>query len=477
VSEPRASVRARLERALVRIELINPSINALVHLDVPAARARADALDRALAAGARPGPLCGWIISVKESFPVAGWPCTWGCADWVGRCSTRTAPSVTALLEAGAIVIGKSNVPERLRDWQTYNPVYGTTRNPWCLARTPGGSSGGGAAALAAGLVDAELGTDVASSIRTPAHFCGVVGHKPSFGLVPLDGHFPPGPPTWTDLAVAGPMARRARDVDRLLRVLARPGERDAPAWRVRLPPPRTPPTRLAAFRVGWLPELPGLPPARAYRAAMERFQRWLLGQGVRVETLAPESIDAAAMEDAFVRILRAGEADALDASAFAQLQQQVLAGDPADQRYVARVQRVAVQSHRDWRRARHWQLALREWLAALFERLDVLLMPVAMTAAFPIAEAVPRRERTLIIDGRAWDYSAPLAYAALASLGQLPATAMPIGLQGEQDGVVLPVGMQVLAGYLQDRTGLAFAAAVEARLPGGFPAPPPLVA
>lgn len=471
MSATRFPVRERLERALARIAERNPGCNALVYLAIDAARARADALDQALADGARPGALCGWIVSVKESFPVAGWPCTWGVADWADRCSTQTAPAVEALIKAGAIIIGKSNVPERLRDWQTFNPVYGTTRNPWCPDRTPGGSSGGAAAALAAGLVDGELGTDVASSIRTPAHFCGVVGHKPSFGLVPLDGHAPSGPPTWTDLAVAGPLARHARDADRLLRVVAQASVRDAPAWRVRLPPPRHGVDQLSAYRVAWLPELAGLPPAAAYRAAMEQFVDWLREQGVAVETLSPSRfVDTAALEDAYLRILRAGEADALDALGYAMLQRQLAELDPADQRYAARVRRVAVQSHRDWRKARRWQLMLREQLRTLFERVDVLLMPVAMTAAFPIAEALPRRERTLMIDGREWDYSAPLVYAALASLGQVPATAMPIGLQ-DADGMALPVGMQVLSDYLQDRTALGFAAAVESALPGGFPA------
>jgi amidase len=184
----RISAVELLERAIARIEYYNPAINAVVVRDYVRARAAAIAADAALAQGER-RPLLGIPMTVKESFNVAGLPITWGIPMFQYWRPNEDAVAVARLKAAGAIIIGKTNVPFALSDWQSYNDVYGTTNNPWDFGRSPGGSSGGSAASVAAGFVSLELGSDIAGSLRAPAHFCGVFAHKPSYGLVPLRGH------------------------------------------------------------------------------------------------------------------------------------------------------------------------------------------------------------------------------------------------------------------------------------------------
>src|SRR5216683_1156067 len=245
------SARELLDAAISRIEALDPKINAVVVRDFDRARAAADAADAALARGER-RPLLGLPMTVKEQFNVAGLPTTWGdpkLKDWR---PDFDALAVTRLKGAGAIIIGKTNVPLRLIDWQSYNEVYGTTNNPWDVGRTPGGSSGGAAAALAAGFVPLELGSDIGGSLRAPAHFCGVFSHKPTLDLVPQRGSGPPqipAVPVRGDLAVYGPMARSAADLALELDVLAGPDEMaEGIGYKLALPSPRH--DNLADFRV-----------------------------------------------------------------------------------------------------------------------------------------------------------------------------------------------------------------------------------
>jgi amidase len=216
-----------LDAAIARIEALDPKLNAVVVRDFDRARAAADAADAALARGER-RPLLGLPMTVKEQFGVAGLPTSWGYPKFKDWHAEVDAVAVRRLKTAGAIVIGKTNVPTGLTDWQSFNEVYGTTNNPWDVSRTPGGSSGGAAAALAAGFVPLELGSDIGGSLRAPAHYCGVFAHKPSLDLVPQRGSGPPQTPAIPirgDLAVAGPMARNAADLALELDVLAGPDE------------------------------------------------------------------------------------------------------------------------------------------------------------------------------------------------------------------------------------------------------------
>ena len=242
-------------RILDRIARHNPRLNAIVTLASDAALARARAADEARARGDWWGPFHGVPCTVKDTFEVAGVRTTAGSPTLKDYVPTRDAVVAARLRRAGAVVLGKTNVPPWAADWQSYNDVFGASNNPWALGRTPGGSTGGGAAALAAGLTYLEPGSDIGGSIRVPAHFCGVYGHKPTRGVVPMRGHIPPppgtppGPPPL--LPVAGPLARSAADLRAALEVLGGPDEEDAPAYRWSLPPARG--TRLADYRIGFV--------------------------------------------------------------------------------------------------------------------------------------------------------------------------------------------------------------------------------
>jgi amidase len=242
LAQKKVSSAELLEYSIKRIETFDPRINAVVVRDFDRARVAAKAADEALARGER-RPLLGIPMAVKESFNIAGLPTTWGIPKFKDFTPTEDAVAVARFKAAGAIIFGKTNVPLELGEWQSYNEIYGTTNNPWDLARTPGGSSGGSAAALAAGFGPLSLGSDIGGSLRAPAHYCGVYAHKPTWGLVPFRGHTPPSFPPIPrdiDLAVAGPMARSASDLALALDVLAGPDEtRGGIGYRLALPATR----------------------------------------------------------------------------------------------------------------------------------------------------------------------------------------------------------------------------------------------
>ena len=222
-----------LDFYLARAERHNPALNAIIVWQIEQARERARAADAALARGERWGPLHGIPMTVKESFNLAGLPTTFGNPLWRNIIAPGNAFLIDRLLQAGAIVFGKTNVPYMLADAQSFNDIYGTTNNPWDPKRSPGGSSGGEAATLAAGLSALGAGSDIAGSLRNPAHYSGVYGHKPTWGLISTRGHAPPGIMTPTDISVVGPMARHAEDLDLALRALAGPDLLQRTAWRV----------------------------------------------------------------------------------------------------------------------------------------------------------------------------------------------------------------------------------------------------
>ena len=218
-----------------RIERHNKALNAICVMDLAAGRKAARAADRARG---RRGPLHGLPMTVKESFDLVGFPSTHGIVEYRDNIAQRDALAVARLKAAGAVVFGKTNVPAQLADWQSFNEIYGTTNNPWDRARTPGGSSGGSAAALAAGLTGLELGSDIGASIRAPAHYCGVYGHKPTWGICAMTGHALPGSAHPADISAIGPLARSAEDLRLALGIIAGPDEIDAAGWRLALERP-----------------------------------------------------------------------------------------------------------------------------------------------------------------------------------------------------------------------------------------------
>src|SRR5262245_3001372 len=260
------------DEAIARIGRDDKVINAVGVPDFDRARAAARAADQARARG-EDRPLLGIPVTVKESYNVAGLPTTWGMPPHRDYMPAEDAVQVSRLKTAGAVILGKTNVPLGLQDIQTFNEIYGTTNNPWDHGLTSGGSSGGSAAALASGFGALSIGSDLAGSLRNPAHFCGVYAHKPTFGLVPTRGMVPPPAPALPvdgDLAVCGPMARTARDLALLLEVMAGPDPLTlGVAYDLALPPARH--QRLSDFRVLVLDEHPLVATGSAVRAGVNR--------------------------------------------------------------------------------------------------------------------------------------------------------------------------------------------------------------
>ncbi len=456
-----------LDFYLGRAERHNPALNAIVVWQVDQARERARAADSALARGERWGPLHGIPMTVKESFNVAGLPTTFGNPLWKDNIAAENAFLIDRLLQAGAIVFGKTNVPYMLADAQSYNDIYGTTNNPWDPTRSPGGSSGGEAATLAAGLSALGAGSDIAGSLRNPAHYSGVYGHKPTWGLISTRGHAPPGVMTPTDISVVGPMARHAEDLDLAMRALAGPDLLQRAAWHVELPPPRR--RRLDEFRVAVWPSSPLCRIDGSVSDVLDRAIDAITRAGATVDNAArPEIGDEEEHHRLFMLLLRAATASRMRDEDFTR--QQEIAATLTDDDFSDRavVARGATLLHRAWGNANEVRTRLRYTWNEFFKRFDVLLTPVAATAAFPHNRNPNRDERTVSVNGKAVPYAEQLFFAGLASLSYLPATAAPIGLTSEG----LPVGLQIIGPEGEDSTTIEFARLLAAEV-GGFVPPP----
>ncbi|HEX6705713.1 MAG TPA: amidase family protein [Albitalea sp.] len=428
----RLSALEACDAAIARIEAGDRDINAVVVRDFDRARDQARAADAALARGEQQ-PLLGVPMTVKESFDIAGLPTTWGF-DFARRLPvTQDALAVSRLKAAGAVLLGKTNCALALADWQTANPIHGRTANPLDLSRTPGGSSGGAAAALAAGFVPLELGSDLVGSIRIPAHFCGLFGHRPSQGLLPRRGHDFPGHDGATEdpLSVIGPLARHADDLALALDVLAGPDANEAIAWRLALPPPRH--ARIADLRVLVVAEHPAAAASGEVRAALDQFADALAREGATVSRTNPLLPDPTALLKAFEGLLMA---------------------------FVTQGQPGPVISAHEWLALLDEQARVRRRCAALFEQVDVVLMPPFGTAAFAHIEEPDMARRRLRIDGVDTPYEAQGAWSALASFAGLPVTVVPVARTAEG----LPVGVQIIGPALHDRTTLAVARWWESR-------------
>lgn len=456
------------EAAIARIERHDGTVNAVCVPDYDRAIAAARDADAARARG-DVRPLLGVPITVKESFHVAGLPHTWGIPEFKDFVSTTDALAVARVKAAGAIILGKTNVPLGLGDVQSYNAIYGTTRNPWNSERTPGGSSGGSSAALAAGYGALSLGSDIGGSLRNPAHFCGVYAHKPTLGLLPARGHTPPPVPilpSGHDLAVIGPMARTAADLPLLLDILAEPDELAlGAAYRLALPGPRH--VDLAGYRVLVFDNHPLIPTSNSVRAAIERFADKLAGAGAKLTRESPLLPDQAEAARLYMRLLLSalGAGSPPETYERARAKAALLAAD--DRSLSAERGRGLVLSHRDWILADTQRAVLRQRWRELFVEFDVVLCPIMPTPAFPHDHS-DQAGRQLNIDGTNYDYFDQLALAGVATLPGLPATVLPIGVS--EDG--LPIGVQAIGAMFEDRTTIRFAELAEREF-GGFTAPP----
>jgi len=458
-----------LDRSIARIEAHDGTLNAVVVRDFERARVAAAAADKALARGER-RPLLGLPITVKEGHNVAGLPTTWGIPATQHLQASEDAVAVGRLKAAGAVVLGKTNVPFMLADWQSYNAIYGVTNNPWDLGRTPGGSSGGAAAALAAGYVSLELGSDLAGSLRIPAHCCGVFAHKPTHGLVPLRGFAPPGTPalsvtTKVDLAAVGPMARSAGDLALALDVVAGPDDDEAAGYKLALPPPRH--ADLKSFRVLVVDHHPLLPTANIVRSTLGTFADNLVKAGSTVGRTSPALPDLALVARTYGQLLMSFIGADLPDDVYQRLHAAAATLSPDDDSMSAMALRGNVMSHRDWIRNDRLRAGLAHQWRQLFREWDVVLCPIMPTPALS-HDHIDMNARRIVIDGTEIPYVAQSMWSSVATLTGLPATAMPIGLS--DDG--LPIGVQIIGPYLEDRTTIAFAELAEREF-GGFVAPP----
>jgi amidase len=445
------SSREVLDHLLERIEQLD-SVNAVVAVDVERARASADAADTAVMRGDELGPLHGVPMTIKDSFSTAGCVTTSGAPELADHVPDADAAPVARLREAGAIPFAKTNLPIFAGDIQSFNDVYGTTDNPYDASRTCGGSSGGAAAALAMGFTPIELGSDIGGSIRVPAHYSGVAGHKSSYGLVPGHGQIPgmPGTLSQADLAVVGPMARTVDDLELGLGVLAGPDRWNAPAWRVQLPPPRA--TSLAGLRIAaWLDD-DHCPVDASTRRVLGSLVTAIEDAGGRVDTEARPGFTLTKATDVFEQLLFAALAGEHSREKIEHM------AANTDDSPLGRVKRGAAMRHRDWLAWNERRLQLRERWREFFERFDVILLPVQPRGAIPHDHSMPQWGRVVEIDGIVRPYLDLFGWTGPAGAGSLPATVVPAGLG--DDG--LPIGVQIVGPYLEDRTTLQMARHVE---------------
>jgi amidase len=440
------SSRELLDGYLDRIDRLNPALNAVVTLDVDRARDAAAAADAATARGDDVGPLHGLPITIKDAIEVGGVRSTGGAVALTDHVPAADAPVVARLKAAGAIVFGKTNVPEWSGDLQTYNEIFGTTNNPWDTALVPGGSSGGPAAAVSAGLTSFEVGTDIGGSVRIPAHCCGVFGLKPSYGVVPQRGYLDHvgGGTTDADINVFGPLARSARDLDLIMDVIAGPEPERALAWSLALPSPRH--RDVGELRVGVWFETDEMAIDGEQLSILRGAADALAGAGAVVEDARPP--------------VSFGDQRALFDQLIVAAVSPNLAPDARDE---------LSGSHFQWLEADKRRAALRGTWSEWFEGFDALLCPVLPLPAFAHQQEGQITERTIDIDGTTRPYLDLIGWTGLIGVVGLPSAVPP--LQRTSAGV--PVGVQVVTGFLRDREAIQLAGILADVAGGGYQPPP----
>ncbi len=453
------------EHFLARVERYNPALNAIIATDLPRARKRAKDADRALKKGEVWGPLHGVPMTFKESHDVAGLPTTWGVPAYRDAIAKKDGLAVKRFLDAGINVFGKTNVPLLLADSQSWNQIYGSTNNPWDLTRTPGGSSGGAAAALAAGLTGLECGSDIASSIRNPAHFCGLFGHKPTWGICPPRGHAMGGALRQTDISVIGPLARSAEDLKLALDVMAGPDEIDSAGLRLKLPAPRH--KNFRKMKIAVITDDATAPVDKDYSALIQKLADFLAKEGADIHHNTKPDIDMDDAHRTFDIMLRAATSGRNPDSAYGEALDRAAQLDLDDDSVQARGLRGATIRHRDWLRLDEKRTAMRWKWHEFFGDFDLLLAPVMSTAAFP-HDHKPSYERVSTINGKEYPAMMETFWAGYTGLVYLPASVAPIGFTAKG----LPVGVQIVGPQYGDRSTIHFARMLEKAYQGFLPPP-----
>ena len=449
-----------------RIEAHDSELNAVVVRGFERARATARKRDEATAAGRSEGPLHGIPMTIKESYDVQGLPTTWGIPLLKDNIADQNAQAVSRFEAAGAIFLGKTNVPANLADLQSYNAIYGQTNNPWNLERTPGGSSGGSAAALAAGLTALECGSDIGGSIRNPAHFCGVYGHKPTWGIVPPQGHAIPGQLAGPDLSVCGPLARSAEDLAVALEVISGPQPLEDRGWRLDLPP--APKKSLSEYRVALWPDDPQAPVAAEVSQRVRDLGAKLAERGAVVSDEARPRFEPERAHRNYIKLLNSVMGAGLPLPIYHAQVEKVRALDAGDRSAEALEARSLVLSHREWLSADNQRAHIRHAWRDFFSDWDVLVCPVVATAAFPHDHSSPMSARRIDIGGESRPYFEQLFWSGLATGAYLPSTVFPTGPSPQG----LPIGLQAIGDAYRDHTTIEFSRLVSEEI-GGYQAPP----
>jgi amidase len=466
IHKGRIGCQELLNLYLTRIEKYNPGINAIIATNLKAARKRARAADAALAKGEVWGPLHGVPMTIKESFDVVGMPTTWGLSDLKDNFPTRNALAVDRFIHAGATLFGKTNVPVMLADWQTFNPVYGTTNNPWDTSRVPGGSSGGSAAALAAGLTGLEAGSDIGASIRDPAHYCGVYGHKPTFGMCPTHGQALPGMVAAQDITVIGPLARSADDLELALKLMAGPDEIDGRGWQLALLPCRK--KSLREFRVGVMLSAETAEVDRSVQDRIQAVADFVGKSKAKVSDKARPAIDTAEAHRVFIQLVRAATSRGQSDEVFARNLEAARTVDPRATDYRSWMLKGNTMFHRDWLNWNEARHRMRLAWDQFFKEYDVLLCPAGATTAFPHNQKDERWERMVTVNGKAQPSTTQMFWAGFSGMAYLPSTVAPAGLS--TDG--LPIGVQIIGPQYGDLTCIRFAQLLEREFQGFVPPP-----
>ena len=442
------SSRELLELLIARIEKINPDLNAIITLDLEGARRLADEADAKLKDGELMGPLHGIPVTIKDALETKGLRSTGGASELHNNIPSKDAAVVAAVKEAGAIVFGKTNLPRWSGDFQAFNEMFGTTVNPWDSERVPGGSSGGAAAAVAAGLSSFEIGTDIGGSIRFPASFCGVFGHKPSWGVVPSTGYLDheAGGTIEADINVHGPIARSAGDLEMLLKVLVR---KDGPLVAALAPPPDD----VTNLKVAAGLDDSFCPVDKEVLAVMDEAVTSLEEAGVSVDREARPDVDPEEASSLGLWLVSAAVVQSIAPETLEGLEVESAS---------------AKTSHRDWLvRCAEREIVRDKW-AEFFDSFDAVIMPISFVPPFPHNQDGDFGTRTLICNGEERPYADLLRWTILTGMAYLPATTPPIGF--DDDG--LPISFQVVGPYGGDYTTIRLAGYI-AELRGGYQAPP----
>jgi amidase len=456
-----------------RVERYDKALNSVVVHDFERGReaaraadaAPARAADAALARDENLGPLHGVPMTIKEAYDIEGLPTTWGIPEFKDNIATEDAETVRRLKGAGAHFFGKTNVPFELADFQSFNDIYGTTNNPWNLERVPGGSSGGSAAALAAGLTGLEAGSDIGGSIRNPAHFCGIYGHKPTWGVVSDQGHALPGDIAPADIAVVGPMARSAEDLALSMDIVAGPDPMNAAGWQLQLPRPAK--NSLKDFRVAIWPNDELAPVAQEVADRVQMVGDTLARLGATVSDTARPATDHAANLDTYYSLLWGVMAAGMTEEEKQANREAAAKLSPDDRSMEAILTRDSVQEHSRWLHSSNQRHHIRRAWNAFFESWDILICPQMATAAFPHDHG-DYLNRQIVVDNEVQDYFQQIFWAGTITVAHLPSTVFPTGPSSEG----LPIGLQAVGAEFNDYITIDFTRLL-AREIGGFAAPP----